>query len=303
MKEFFERQISFSLFKIVLAIAVTITIFSYGIIKYYSLNKNLAHTKEQFETTSQNLQSDIKKLETHLASTTTENIFLNDFLTVLKTRNTDYKNEIEDINLTVSKLKKLTSTDPELLQKYSKIYFLNENYIPEELSLIDTSFLFRKEKPEQIHSKVKTFLEMLMLAARADGIDISVVSGYRSFGTQSTLKSQYSVLYGTNGANRFSADQGYSEHQLGTTVDFTTKKNGVMFVGFDKSPAYSWLNENAHRFGFTLSYPASNKYYIFEPWHWRFVGVEFATKLHDENKHFNEQAERDINAYLIKLFD
>ena len=86
-------------------------------------------------------------------------------------------------------------------------------------------------------------------------------------------------------------------------MDFTTKKNGVMFVGFDKSPAYSWLNQNAHRFGFTLSYPASNKYYIFEPWHWRFVGVEFATKLHDENKYFNEQAERDINAYLIKLFD
>lgn len=303
MKDFLERQISFNLFKIILVIVISVAVFSYGIIKYYSLNKNLTNTKEQFSITSQNLQNDIKKLETHLASTTTENIFLNDFLTVLKTRNIDYKNEIEDINQTVSTLKKLTSTDPELLQKYSKIYFLNENYIPTELSLIDTSFLFRKEKPEQIHSKVKPFLEMLMLSARADGVDISVVSGYRSFGTQSSLKSQYSVLYGANGANRFSADQGYSEHQLGTTADFTTKKNGVMFVGFDKSEAYLWLNQNAHRFGFTLSYPANNKYYVFEPWHWRFVGVALATKLHDENKYFNDQAERDINAFLIKLFD
>jgi D-alanyl-D-alanine carboxypeptidase len=267
------------------------------------LNKNLAHTKEQFEITSKNLGDDISRLENHLASTTSEKAFLNDFLSVLKARNSDYQNEINDAQITVSQLRKLTTTDPELLQKYSKIYFLNENYVPVELSLIDTLFLFRPEKPEQIHTKVKPFLEMLLRTARAEGIDISVVSAYRSFGTQSALKSQYTVVYGTNGANRFSADQGYSEHQLGTTADFTTKKNGEMFIGFDKSPAYAWLKDNAHRFGFTLSYPPNNKYYVFEPWHWRFIGVQFATDLHTEGKYFNDLGERDINSYLIKLFD
>jgi D-alanyl-D-alanine carboxypeptidase len=87
------------------------------------------------------------------------------------------------------------------------------------------------------------------------------------------LKSQYRVTYGAGTANSFSADQGYSEHQLGTTVDFTTPKVGGTLTGFDKTDSYKWLQNNAYKYGFILSYPSSNGYYIFEPWHWRFVGL------------------------------
>ena len=142
-----------------------------------------------------------------------------------------------------------------------------------------------------------------MRATRAEGIDISVLSGYRSFGTQASLKSQYSVTYGAGTSNKFSADQGYSEHQLGTTVDFTTKKTGEPLTGFDKTPAYEWLLQNAYRFGFILSYPKGNAYYVFEPWHWRFVGVYLATYLHDQNKYFYDMPKRDIDQYLINIFD
>src|SRR3970282_1720772 len=128
------------------------------------------------------------------------------------------------------------------------------------------------------------------------------LSGYRSFGTQASLKSQYSVTYGSN-SNSFSADQGYSEHQLGTTVDFTTKKTGETLTGFDKTPAYEWLLKNAYLFGFIFSYPKANFYYIFEPWHWRFVGVYLATYLHEQNKNFYDMPKRDIDQYLIKIFD
>lgn len=302
MDEFFERKISLGLFPAILTVTAVIAFIFYGAYHYNSLKKDLVNKTNQFEITSRNLESSIDKLKNNLASTTIENKDLNDILIVLRTKNTDFQNEIEEKNIKVATLLKLENTDPELLQKYSKIYFLNENYIPAELSLIGDDFIFNKAKPILIHAKVKPFLETLMHAARADGIDVYVLSGYRSFGAQASLKSQYSVIYGS-GANKFSADQGYSEHQLGTTVDFTTKKNGEVLAGFDKTSTYKWLLNNAYRYGFILSYPANNKYYIFEPWHWRFAGVGLATDLHNAGKNFYDLSKREIDAYLIKLFD
>jgi len=138
--------------------------------------------------------------------------------------------------------------------------------------------------------------------AEADGINLWILSAYRSFGTQSSLKSGYKITYGS-GANAFSADQGYSEHQLGTTVDFTTSGIGGGFTGFENTEAYQWLLDNAHRYGFTLSYPKGNAYYIFEPWHWRFVGTELARDLHGQDKGFYDLPQREIDEYLLNLFD
>ncbi len=297
-----ENRISLSPILIIMAIIV-LGAFSYGTYRYLELKKELTHSKTQFGMTSNELKSVIEELETHLASSTVENRDLNDFLTILKARNTDFQNEIQEKNLKVATLQKLTETDQELLQKYSKIYFLNENYVPSEISTIDASFLFRKNTPEQIHTRVKPHLEALVRAARADNIDLSVLSGYRSFGTQAAIKSRYTVVYGEQTTNRFSADQGYSEHQLGTTADFTTKKGGLTLDGFKKTPAYSWLLENAHSFGFILSYPEGNSYYIFEPWHWRFVGISLAEYLHAQKKNFYDLSQKETDPYLIKIFD
>ncbi|NIQ05864.1 MAG: M15 family metallopeptidase, partial [Candidatus Korarchaeota archaeon] len=78
--------------------------------------------------------------------------------------------------------------------------------------------------------------------------------------------------------------QGYSEHQLGTTVDLTTTEIGGPYESFAGTEAYEWLQKHAHRYGFILSYPEENEFYIFEPWHWRFVGTDLARDLerHDE---------------------
>ncbi len=74
-------------------------------------------------------------------------------------------------------------------------------------------------------------------------------------------------------------------------------------MGFEESEAYDWLVRNAHRYGFTLSYPEDNAYYIFEPWHWRFVGTKLADDLRDENVHFYDLEQREIQEYLISIFD
>ncbi len=213
-----------------------------------------------------------------------------------------FQSTISEISNTVGTLDKLAHTDEELLKKYSKVYFLNENYAPPALVEIDRPLLNPGATNTQILARVNPYLEDLMRAAQSDGVRLLVASAYRSFATQSSLKSSYKVTYGS-GANAFSADQGYSEHQLGTTVDFTTDKLGANFSGFAKEVAYQWLLNNAHRYGFVLSYPDKNSFYVFEPWHWRYVGVELAKRLHDDGKYFYDLDQREIDTYLIKLFE
>lgn len=209
--------------------------------------------------------------------------------------------ELDDLDEKYDDLRKLQRTDSELLAKYSKVFFLSENYIPTSLIEIPQEYISNADKESYLRSAWK-FLRDMVDDAKDDGVDITIVSGYRSFETQSALKSGYKVTYGS-GANAFSADQGYSEHQLGTAVDFSTKATVGALDGFQNTPAYAWLQANAYKYGFILSYPAGNTYYQYEPWHWRFVGKKLADDLRDDKQNFYDLDQRDIDKYLISLFD
>lgn len=204
---------------------------------------------------------------------------------------------------TVGTLEKLSKTDPELLAKYSKVFFLNENYAPARLVEIPNANKYYEERDLQVIPEVLPRLLSMFAAANQAGIKIYAFSAYRSFDTQEALKGQYTVTYGAGTANTFSADQGYSEHQLGTTVDLITTGLGGELEGFDGTAAYQWLLGNAYTYGFVLSYPENNGYYVFEPWHWRFVGIELATYLHNQGKHFYDLDQRAIDEYLVNIFD
>lgn len=210
--------------------------------------------------------------------------------------------DIERVSSTVGDLEKLSKTDPELLQKYSKVFFLNEHYQPAQMVEIDKRYLYNEAQTLKIHADVWPHLKKLFDAAKKDGIELYAKSAFRSFNEQANVKGSHTVTYGAGTANTFSADQGYSEHQLGTTVDFITTGLQGQLDGFDTTPAYQWMLKNAHRYGFTLSYPQGNAYYIYEPWHWRFVGEKLAEDLHDDGKHFYDLDQREIDKYLIDLF-
>lgn len=214
-----------------------------------------------------------------------------------------FETQVGDISGTVDVLEKLKNTDRELLQKYSKVFFLNEHYAPARLAQIEKEYAYNPDRPEKIHAQVRGYLEDMLNDAKDDGVDIYVRSSYRSFEEQRALKGAYTVTYGAGTANAFSADQGYSEHQLGTTMDLSGSRNESLTESFDKTKAYEWLTKNAYKYGFVLSYPKGNAYYVYEPWHWRFVGKELAGDLHKKDKYFYDLEQREIDEYLPTLFD
>lgn len=273
--------------------------FAFNLYQFWLLreeNKTLISTISEFETA-------LSVSQKRLSSTTLEKIAVADSLEKEKENTYLFQNQIQSLSGTVGVLEKLSQTDTELLKKYSKIYFLNENYTPPKLVTIPPQYIYEKNKTIEIHEKVWPHLNALLESANTGGIKIQIASGYRSFGTQADLKSTYKVVYGAGTANKFSADQGYSEHQLGTTLDFTSPEINGALIGFDKTKAYTWLLENGHKYGFTLSYPKNNTYYVFEPWHFRFVGIPLATSLHNDKLNFYDLDQRVIDGYLINFFD
>lgn len=109
--------------------------------------------------------------------------------------------------------------------------------------------------------------------ASADGIDIYIVSAYRGYDIQKQLFDQEVAAFGPD--QNTSAKPGHSEHQLGTTVDINDLSGS-----FGDSPAGQWLQRNAARYGFVMSYPPGRERqtgYAYEPWHWRYLGPGVAS--------------------------
>lgn len=273
------------------------------IIQQFMLFKELRETEKEVNRTYSEINQKFNEIETVLLSTQEKSVTFEEALREAKEKSEDLKREFEKVEDNVDTLEKITTTDPELLRKYSKVYFLNENYAPSDLKTIPSEYTYNPERKYEIHSEVWPYLKDLLEEAEEDNIDIKIISAFRSFGEQAQLKGAYTVTYGAGTANQFSADQGYSEHQLGTAVDFTNSDVGATFSGFAQTETYAWLLDNAHRFGFTLSYPENNQYYIFEPWHWRFVGEDLADDLHDSGRSLYDLSQREIDEYISELFD
>lgn len=274
-----------------------------SILRIISLRDVVAENDIRITSIQENANQTITELEQTISNLELDRDTLQERLHEEEERNDDFEDQINEISGTVTVLDKLAKTDEELLQKYSKVYFLNEHYVPQTLKNIDDKFLVSEERQLQFHGQAYPFLEDLLEEAEDDGLDLRVTSAFRSFGTQSSLKESYRVTYGAGTANQFSADQGFSEHQLGTAVDFTTPEIAGAFNAFGQTEEFEWLKDNAYKYGFVLSYPEDNTYYIYEPWHWRFVGKDLARYLDRKDIGFYDLDQRTINEYLVDLFD
>lgn len=122
--------------------------------------------------------------------------------------------------------------------------------------------------------------------ARKDGISgFILTSGYRTEAEQRELYK--------NGADKTAAVPGASEHQTGLAFDVTAYSNGK---DFDETEQFSWLNEHCWDFGFILRYPEGKEDitgFPYESWHYRYVGVEIAQKIHENGWTLEEYCERN----------
>lgn len=302
---------SFLKSKLFLAIIISIVLFLGLVVYAYVRMNTLSNRVDTLATavsslaanlasTTQFLQASIHDTDASLSNTLASQ---QQNVGIIQQQLGTFQNQVGSISGTISTLQKLSQLDPELLEKYSKIYFLNENYVPKELSEIPSTYRYSDSKALLIEARVLPHVEAMESAASSSGVTFYAFSAYRSFDEQKALKGEYTMTYGAGTANSFSADQGYSEHQLGTALDFIAPGQGGVLDGFDQTPAYKWMLNNAYLFGFILSYPKNNGYYEYEPWHWRFVGIKLATDLHNQGKNFYDLDQRTIDTYLPNIFD
>jgi len=139
----------------------------------------------------------------------------------------------------------------------------------------------------QVRKIVIKDLRALADAARKAGKPLAVRSSYRSYDYQKALFASYVSTYGYDHALRFSARAGHSEHQLGTTIDFSVGPGVPLSTTFGESPSGKWLARNGWKYGFIMSYPKGKRSvscYSYEPWHWRYVGPALAKRIHDSGQ-------------------
>ena len=149
---------------------------------------------------------------------------------------------------------------------------------PNSLVTISTNAMVRL-KPEAAQK-----VEAMIADAKAAGVRLDVISGFRSLEDQRYLFFDLKAERGQTTQTRaeVSAPPGYSEHHTGYAIDFIdgTQPATDLEVSFEGTPAFRWLEENAAFYGFELSFPEGNEQNVtYEPWHWRYVGNQESLEL------------------------
>jgi zinc D-Ala-D-Ala carboxypeptidase len=173
------------------------------------------------------------------------------------------------------------------LSLVNKIFGLPENYIPADLVRPNVPFSFGDAKLEKslMRKEAADALEKMFAGAKSEGIELAAVSGYRSYGRQETIFTAEVNKVGEEKALQAVARPGSSEHQTGLTMDISSKTNNFNLneqLGSTKEGV--WLAHNAHKYGFILRYPRGKEGitgYMYEPWHFRYVGIKAATEIYE----------------------
>ena len=173
----------------------------------------------------------------------------------------------------------------------NKYYKLDKDYEPEDLTVINSKFAsgtqkLRKEAADKFEEMASDMLK--------ENLKIYAGSTYRSYSYQEGLYNRYVKKDGFKEAETYSARAGYSEHQLGLAVDIVNGKWNYLSEG-DKE--YTWLINNSNKYGFILRYPHESEYitgYVFEDWHFRYLGIELATKVHESKLTYDEYIARGM---------
>ncbi len=182
-----------------------------------------------------------------------------------------YKQQPDQFIKTVTNI---TAQDPYLWRLVDKAHGLDAGYEPDDLiTLRGGSYLLNRSGLQLRRAAAET-LEVMAKAAKADGVTLVVSSCYRSYGYQKQVYERNVQQMGQAAADRESARPGHSQHQLGFAVDFDSIDDS-----FAQTKQSQWLEKNAGRYGWSLSYPKDMEHvtgYRWESWHYRYVGPELS---------------------------
>ena len=173
----------------------------------------------------------------------------------------------------------------------NKYYKLDKDYEPEDLTVINSKFASGTQK---LRKEAAGKFEEMASDMLKENLKIYAGSTYRSYSYQEGLYNRYVKKDGFKEAETYSARAGYSEHQLGLAVDIVNGKWNYLSEG-DKE--YTWLVNNSYKYGFILRYPHESEYitgYVFEDWHFRYLGIDLATKVHESKLTYDEYIARGM---------
>lgn len=216
-----------------------------------------------------------------------------------KNKDLDLKDIIVHVNMRIDKpYYTNTKKTPYPNKSYilvNKYYFLDDNYVPDNLESIDEDYARSGMK---LVNYAKDAYEKMAKKAKDEGMTLIAMSSYRSYKYQVNLYQKYVDDEGVEAADTYSARPGFSEHQTGLAIDLY---NGVLdYTDFEKTDEFIWMENNAYKFGFILRFPkdkTDETGYMYESWHYRYVGKKIAKYIHDEDISFEEYYAKEIENY------
>ncbi|MCI7241596.1 MAG: M15 family metallopeptidase, partial [Bacilli bacterium] len=148
---------------------------------------------------------------------------------------------------------------------------------------------------QQVTPETKEAFQKMCDDAKKDNIYIYSGSAYRSYSYQNTLFNNRAKMEGLDYANKTAAKAGYSEHQTGLSMDLMNKNYDYISA---EDEEYEWLINNSYKYGFILRFPKDMDNitgYTYEPWHFRYINVEIATYLKENNLTYEEYYGMNLN--------
>jgi len=189
----------------------------------------------------------------------------------------DFYTDIKDVDLSNGNLI--------LVNKY---YYLGKEYSPKESTKLTQNKYSYWDNAYLAKDAQEAFTKMVD-DAKESGYSLMDTSAYRSYDTQEYLFNKYLKENGVEWTLKSSAKPGHSEHQTGLATDVV--KVGVSMYDFGTTKEFNWVKDNAHLYGFILRYPEGKEYltgYMYEPWHYRYVGKEVAKYIYENDIVFEE---------------
>ena len=194
----------------------------------------------------------------------------------------------------------LSDTKKDILILTNKYLRLDKDYKPSDLERINGDYFINgNSKVSYLRKDARDAFERLSADSIKNNTPVYGQSAYRSYEKQSILYNSAVESYGKEKAMLDTARPGHSEHQTGLAIDVSSTKTGNM-LDFENTDSFNWMVNNAHKYGFILRYPKGKENihgYIYEAWHYRYVGVKVATDMH------NNYSDLTFDEYYYKFID